>query len=299
MAEFRIDDLARAAGTTVRNARVYQDRGLLPPPRRDGRVGWYSEAHLVRLRLIGRLLERGYTFSVIGELLAAWEEGRDLREVLGLEEELTRPWTDELPGRVTLNELRKMFGATNPRMISRAESLGLVKRSGTSFTVSSPRMLQAGAELIALGVPFDEVLDIAEALARDMDLVADRFVRIGLRTLLPQFEHAEYPDSEQSRRIAESIRRLRPQAQAAVSAAFGTAMGRRVSEEIDEATRRIRSTLPSERRSASVKPAEAPPVGTGEIYLEDADSMPLELGPEDGGSHSRTKSGRARRTRRS
>ena len=30
MAEYRIDDLARAAGTTVRNVRAYQDRGLLP-----------------------------------------------------------------------------------------------------------------------------------------------------------------------------------------------------------------------------------------------------------------------------
>lgn len=257
MAEYRIDDLARAAGTTVRNARVYQDRGLLPPPRRDGRVGWYSESHLIRLRLIGRLLERGYTFSVIGELLDAWEQGRDLREVLGLEEELTRPWTDELPGRVTLNELRKMYGTTSPRMIARAESLGLFRRSGTSFAVASPRMLQAGAELIALGVPVDEVLDIAEALARDMDLVADRFVRIGLRTLLPQFEHAEYPDSEQSRQIAESIRRLRPQAQAAVTAAFATAMGRRVSEAIDEATRRITSTLPPERRGTPARPEAA------------------------------------------
>ena len=298
MAEYRIDDLARAAGTTVRNARVYQDRGLLPPPRRDGRVGWYSESHLIRLRLIGRLLERGYTFSVIGELLDAWEQGRDLREVLGLEEELTRPWTDELPGRVTMNELRKMYGTTNPRMIARAESLGLVKRSGTSFTVASPRMLQAGAELIALGVPVDEVLDIAEALARDMDLVADRFVRIGLRTLLPQFEHAEYPDSEQSRQIAESIRRLRPQAQAAVTAAFATAMGRRVSEEIDEATRRIRSTLPAERRAAPVVPDEVEPVVTGEIYLAEPGEPIMELGKPGRGPNGRPKSTRPRRTRR-
>ena len=32
MAEYRIDDLARAAGTTARNVRAYQERGLLPPP---------------------------------------------------------------------------------------------------------------------------------------------------------------------------------------------------------------------------------------------------------------------------
>ena len=55
MAEYRIDDLAREAGTTVRNVRVYQDRGLLPPPRREGRAGIYTDVHLGRLRLSGLL----------------------------------------------------------------------------------------------------------------------------------------------------------------------------------------------------------------------------------------------------
>ena len=47
-----IDELARAAGTTVRNVRVYQDRGLLPPPERRGRLGLYGPDHLRRLRLV-------------------------------------------------------------------------------------------------------------------------------------------------------------------------------------------------------------------------------------------------------
>ena len=51
MADYRIDDLARAAGTTVRNVRAYQERGLLPPPRREGRVALYGDAHLARHRV--------------------------------------------------------------------------------------------------------------------------------------------------------------------------------------------------------------------------------------------------------
>jgi hypothetical protein len=54
-----IDQLAREAGTTVRNVRAYQERGLLPPPDREGRVGVYGEGHLARLRLIASLAERG------------------------------------------------------------------------------------------------------------------------------------------------------------------------------------------------------------------------------------------------
>ena len=44
--EYRIDDLARVAGTTTRNVRGYQDRGLLPRPVRRGRIAIYTDLHL-------------------------------------------------------------------------------------------------------------------------------------------------------------------------------------------------------------------------------------------------------------
>src|SRR5579862_7107656 len=95
--EYRIDELARLGETTVRNIRAYQDRGLLPPPRRAGRVGLYGPAHLARLRLIGQLLRRGYGLSNIAELLGAWEGGQDLADLLGLEAALTEPWGEQSP----------------------------------------------------------------------------------------------------------------------------------------------------------------------------------------------------------
>src|SRR6201994_2257054 len=110
MAEYRIDELARLAGATVRNIRVYQDRGLLPPPRRDGRVGIYTDAHLARLRLIGQLLKRGYTFATIGELLSVWERGGDVAEILDLESAVGLPWSDEIPAYVTVAQLTELFG---------------------------------------------------------------------------------------------------------------------------------------------------------------------------------------------
>src|SRR5262245_34410204 len=102
MAEHRIDDLARLAGTTVRNVRAYQERGLLPPPRRQGRVGLFDDDHLERLRLIGHLLERGYTLANIGELIAAWEKGEAIDDVLGM--------TEPMPDRVTVAWLVERFG---------------------------------------------------------------------------------------------------------------------------------------------------------------------------------------------
>ncbi|MBA4281726.1 MAG: MerR family transcriptional regulator, partial [Ralstonia sp.] len=95
--EFTIDELARAAETTVRNVRSYQDRGLIDPPERRGRVGIYTQAHLGRLKLINHLLGRGYTLSNIQELLKAIVEGHDLRSILGLESAIASPWSDESP----------------------------------------------------------------------------------------------------------------------------------------------------------------------------------------------------------
>src|SRR3954447_3398945 len=91
MAEYRIDDLARAAGMTVRNVRAYQERGLLHPPARQGRTSVYDETHLARLRLLGQLLELGYTSAHIAGFIANWEAGHDLGQTLGLETALLAP----------------------------------------------------------------------------------------------------------------------------------------------------------------------------------------------------------------
>ncbi|HEX9314872.1 MAG TPA: MerR family transcriptional regulator, partial [Actinomycetota bacterium] len=84
--EWTIDELARKAGTTTRNIRSYQTKGILPPPRMVGRVGYYSEGHLARLKYTAGLQQRGFSLAAIGCLLSAWEEGRSLQDVLGFEE---------------------------------------------------------------------------------------------------------------------------------------------------------------------------------------------------------------------
>ncbi|MFE5606089.1 MerR family transcriptional regulator, partial [Streptomyces sp. NPDC056540] len=71
--EYRTEELAEAAGIPVRTLRFYRERKLLPPPRREGRIAWYDDHHLARLRTIAALLERGHTLGGIAELTAAFE----------------------------------------------------------------------------------------------------------------------------------------------------------------------------------------------------------------------------------
>ncbi len=233
MTEYRIDDLAREAGTTVRNVRVYQDRGLMPPPRKQGRLGLYSDDHLTRLTLIGRLLERGYTFATIRELLAASQRGWRVEDMLGLQDAASRPWTDELPGRVTLLELRSMFGKQATKAaIDRAIRLGLLTRHGVSFEVPSPRLLAAGADLVAAGLSLPRVLDLAEALQQDLAVVAERFVGLVAERVLPA-EGEPPPTNEQVRSAAAMIEQLRPHAQRTVEAVFASAMEKEVAAALE------------------------------------------------------------------
>src|ERR1700761_4945617 len=154
MAEYRIDELARVAGATVRNIRVYQDRGLLPPPRRTGRVGLYTDAHLARLRLIGQLLKRGYTFATIGELLAVWGRGGNIAEILDLESAVGLPWSDEVPGYVTTSGLTELFGAqATPATTARAVELGLLEPDSAPPTTKPPSAPTAPAAPTAPPTP--------------------------------------------------------------------------------------------------------------------------------------------------
>ncbi len=237
MTEYRVSDLARAAQTSVRNVRVYQDRGLLPPPRREGRIGLYSEAHLARLKLINRLLARGYTFATIGEIFDAWSKGKDLADTLGLREALTAPWTQEEPVRLNRAEVGRRFGAPfSTDAAARAIDLGMLipdGKDGTVYLVPSPSLLDAGAELVAGGVPLDVVLDLAAAVQQDISRVAQRFVSLVLEHI------ADTSDEKQlsgpvSGGIAERVVRLRPYAQRTVDALLLMAMQRETDRLLDQ-----------------------------------------------------------------
>ena len=237
MAEYRIDDLAREAGTTVRNVRVYQDRGLLPPPRREGRAGIYSDVHLGRLRLIGQLLERGYTFAHIAEFFAGWQSGKNLSEVLGLEEVLTTSWSDEMASYVTAEELVEMYGeeGITPETLERSIAQELVVPEGDRFRVPSPRLLHAGAEMVKAGIPLEVVLGLSEMLARDMEASAARL--IGAVNDHVVLKHPAINDASTDADVADLaaiIARLKPLAQLAVDAHLARAMERRVREAIQE-----------------------------------------------------------------
>jgi len=226
MAEYRIDDLARAAGMTVRNVRAYQERGLLHPPVRKGRTGVYDETHLARLRLIGQLLARGYTSAHIGGFIASWEAGHDLGQTLGLETALLAPASGDIPEQISRDELVEMFGGTlEPQAFDAAERMGVIAPLGADrWEVRSPRLLRAGAELVAIGMPLLDVLDLGAQLRLRVAAVANLFVTSAAPHIVGDHPPGWVPDDAEMPRIVSLVEQLRPLARVVVDEELASAL---------------------------------------------------------------------------
>ncbi|GIH11045.1 transcriptional regulator [Rhizocola hellebori] len=183
MVELTIDELAQRAGTKTSTIRMYQTRGLLPGPVLQGRVGFYDESHLSRLRMISRLQDRGYSLAAIKDLVDGWDHGANLADVLGLIR------LGE-PAEITAEDLAAIFPAgaeLDPALAKRAMALGLLEIDGSTGAMrsASARFLKVGKELASHGVPAEVALDQYEALAADTRRIADRFVDLFEQHVLP------------------------------------------------------------------------------------------------------------------
>lgn len=247
MTRYRIDDLARAAGSTVRNVRSYQEKGLVPPPVREGRAAFYSEEHVARLRTIAALLERGFTLQNISELLRRWEDGQDIRDVLGVEAALTSPFSDEEASDVDLEDIVSLYGEMSSDVVARAIAVGLVEPTNDQgkLRVRSLRLLRAGAELQEAGVPVDALLDELEHLHVDVDRIAERFVGLVVKNVLAPRLACE-PDFPE---IEDLVRRIRPLAKRVVDAELSRALETHVRAALGEELRVLASKSPLRREA--------------------------------------------------
>jgi DNA-binding transcriptional MerR regulator len=229
--EYRTAELAKEAGVSVRTLRFYRERKLLPPPRREGRIAWYGDAHLARLRTIGALLERGHTLGGIADLIAAWESGRDVGELLGLESAIAAPWSEETPVRLTPAELADSFGTeVTADNLAAALEIGYIAVDGDDFVHVSRRLLDASAALVQTGVPLSAVLRAGREVRDHADALADLFTVLVRSHVIDPAE--ELPPG-QAARIAEALERLRPLAKSVVEAELSMAMDRRVRTELN------------------------------------------------------------------
>jgi DNA-binding transcriptional MerR regulator len=172
-----IDELAALIGLPVRTIREYQTLGLLPPPRRVGRIGLYGPGHVRRLHLVARLRDRGHSLAGIGDLLGNWTSGADLAEVLGVEpDQLVH--VDEPGAPATLDQLHALVPSMVPDHLDALEATGVIERcDADAFCIPSPSLLQLVIDGTDAGLSTEDVLALLGAIRVAADTVADQVVQ--------------------------------------------------------------------------------------------------------------------------
>jgi len=240
VADYRIEELAAAAGATVRTVQSYRNRHLLPPPRRQGRIALFSDEHLTRLRLIADLIDRGYSLNAIGELLSGLHQGHDISDLLGVEAAAAPP---AAAARTPLrrSDLEAMFGDDPADTIRICEQLGVLARAegseledpgdpeATEYVLTNPALFQAGVDLVAAGIPIDAVLAEGIAAQRDVDRIAQRFVQL----VVDHVVDAPGGPGIDGMPLTELVRRLRPLAEIVLTAQVGPAIERHTHDALE------------------------------------------------------------------
>lgn len=210
-----MEELSGRSGVSVDTIRYYQSRGLLDPPSREGRVGWYSGAHLDRLRRIRRLKERGLNLAAIRLMVDGSMDPVDAALVSALEE-------GDAGGGLRVDEFARRTGLPSP-VIEAIAREGLLPASSIDgsmrFREADIEMVQAGVALLEAGLPLDELLALARVHDEEMRKVADRAVELFLRFVRDPIR-ASGDDDDVAAKLRETFDRMLPATTALVANHF-------------------------------------------------------------------------------
>ena len=232
--DLTIDELARATGTTVRNVRSLQTRGLLPAPAVRARTGYYGQEHLSRVRMILAMQAEGFRLGAIERLLDQPEAAAE--QIFNFGRTLLESFGAATPEFATTDELTERFdGQFDPGLLRKAEKLGLVKGLGEErWEIRNPTLVSAGEQLVALGVPLSHALAVAEKIEQHTRAIAKAYVRLFQADVIGGSKIGKRSPEEWAR-IQDSLGRLRPLAVEAIRASFEQAMGEQIEAHLRKA----------------------------------------------------------------
>lgn len=178
--QYTIDEIASLSGVPSRTIRFYQSKGTLPAPQRRGRVAFYSDEHLERLKVIAELQDRGLRLDAIRDALQQIEKGGDsLQKWLGVSDNLQSPWSDDQPIVVTEAEMLERVGG-RVAMVAEFQRVGTIQRQGNSrpasYIVPSPGLLEIGLRLDEAGIDAATAYDASEIMRRPIARMSEELV---------------------------------------------------------------------------------------------------------------------------
>ena len=216
--DLRVEQLAAEADVSVDTVRFYQAKGLLPAPRREGRVAWYGDDHLRRLARIRALQAQGLNLATIRRLLDGELDAADEALLTALtrandRDEIVPPGAAPAEETFGLEELAARSGIPLPLVQAVArDGLLVPRRAGGHdlFTAADVEIAGAGLALLEAGLPLAEVVELARRHHAAMRDVAERAVELFDAHVRQPLRAQGLDEAEAARRLVDAFGALLP-----------------------------------------------------------------------------------------
>jgi DNA-binding transcriptional MerR regulator len=215
-----LDDLTQRVGMSVRTVRFYTSKGLVPPPIRRGRAGYYSADHLVRLELVRELQAHGFTLSAIEGYMARIPADAT-PETIALHRTMLAPWMAGLPETISAKELVRRAGRPlSGEELATLNVLGIVYPTKQGkFQVAGPH-LSVGVALLDLGLPQEAAIAAQEIFTAHGRVIADELTELFKEQVWPAYKEQRISPEQ----VRQMVERFKPVTVAALVAAYESAV---------------------------------------------------------------------------
>ncbi|KQQ39462.1 MULTISPECIES: MerR family transcriptional regulator [unclassified Nocardioides] len=229
-----LDELTQRAGISVRNVRFYTTKGLVPPPIRRGRSGYYTPDHVARLELVAELQSHGFTLSAIERYVAAIPADATPEDI-ALHRTMLAPWQADVPEEMSVAELATRAGRElGEDDLSTLAALGIAVPTRRGRYAVALTQLPVGLSLLDLGFPTEAAVASAQVYAAHGRQLAEELNQVFRTMVWPAYKEAgASPET-----IREVVERLKPLSIAGLVSAYESAMDQAKRDRIAERARR-------------------------------------------------------------
>jgi DNA-binding transcriptional MerR regulator len=228
-----LDELTRRVGMSVRNVRFYTTKGLVPPPIRRGRSGYYSTDHVARLELVRELQAHGFTLAAIEGYMAKIPSDAT-PETIALHRTLLAPWMAEMPETISKKELVRRAGRVlNDEELATLNALGIVYPTKQGKFQVTTAHLSVGVALLDLGMPQEAAIAAQEIFTAHGRAIADELTELFKTQVWPAYkETGASPDQ-----LRQMVEKFKPVSIAALVTAYESAVDETKRETVARRTR--------------------------------------------------------------
>jgi DNA-binding transcriptional MerR regulator len=215
-----LDELTRRVGMSVRNVRFYTTRGLVPPPIRRGRSGYYAADHVARLELVRELQAHGFTLAAIEKYVARIPDDAT-PETIALHRTLLAPWMAELPDTISRKELGRRAGRPlSDEELDTLNALGIVFPTKQGKYQVAVAHLSVGVALLDLGLPQEAALAAQDIFTAHGRAIAEELTELFRTQVWPAYKETGASPEQ----LREAVERFKPVSVAALVAAYESAV---------------------------------------------------------------------------